>query len=122
MQSKIVESPYPKGKCFAMLQIPCCGKMILRAAGNPCGDKSVQLNTVRTFLERYRRMQSKIAADREGQTQVRLMCALQEGDLMQAVREELAHLPPDTETKGLSIFTTGLIHARAESLLKRLAD
>jgi hypothetical protein len=50
------------------------------------------------------------------------MCALQEGELMQAVREELAHLPPDTETKGFSIFTTGLILARAESLLKRLAD
>jgi hypothetical protein len=96
--------------------------MILRAAGNPCGDKPVQLNTVRTFLERYRKMQSKIAADREGQTRVRLMCALQKGERMQAVREELAHLPPDTETKGFSIFTTGLIFARAESLLKRLAD
>jgi hypothetical protein len=100
---------------------PCCGITVLAAAGNPCGDKPVQLKTVRVFFERYRKMQSKIAADTDGQTQVRLMCALQERELMQAVREELAGLPPDTETKAFSRFKTGFDLARAESLLKELA-
>jgi hypothetical protein len=50
------------------------------------------------------------------------MCALQEGELIQAVRDELKNLPADTETKDFSRFTTDLDLARAESLLKELAD
>jgi hypothetical protein len=36
--------------------------------------------------------------------------------------KELADLPPDTETKRFSRFKTGLILARAETLLKELAE
>jgi hypothetical protein len=50
------------------------------------------------------------------------MWALQEGELIQAVRDELKNLPADTETKDFSRFTADLDLARAESLLKELAD
>jgi hypothetical protein len=101
---------------------PCCGIMILKAVGDPCLEKTFSSYTVLTFLERYRTMQSKISADSEVQDQVRSMSALQERDLIQAVRNELSNLPKDTDSKEFSRFTTGLNVGRAEELLKELAD